>query len=84
MTSIEKHLVKVFCDKCGWNSEEYVPDWHNKECPDCGYSPIVSDKDLDVWKGIELLHKAGAVAFVEDKTEGEFMKIQINTSGLRN
>jgi phage FluMu protein Com len=44
---------KIKCDKCDWKLVDHVPSWHNKPCPKCKDSIIITDKDLALWKTIE-------------------------------
>jgi len=44
-------LVKIVCDKCKWElAEQDILDWYKKPCPECGYTYLIDDKDMDMYR----------------------------------
>lgn len=76
---------KIRCDKCGWITEGYVPDWHNKSCPSCkDYIPI-TDIDLKTWKSIQELINSGLAKRQSDASPDEnWLRVTLSTKNLRN
>ncbi|PNX47164.1 MAG: hypothetical protein BV459_04945, partial [Thermoplasmata archaeon M11B2D] len=60
LVEIQSKKTTVQCDNsgCDWNKDiefDQIPEWHNKSCPCCGHSPIVSDDDLVVFNSVKAL-----------------------------
>ena len=84
--AVKKSSIK--CDSCDWEKEvdwQEVKDWHNKPCPECGKSPIISDEDLQMFQAIEGLLNVQASLHpngIEDDPRAQ--TVRINTAPLRD
>jgi hypothetical protein len=60
--------VKVRCYNCSWEQEiefDTIPEWHNKPCPKCGKSEIVSDDELHIFTLLKGFRDKGLIDIEE-------------------
>lgn len=81
--------IWVKCDKCDWIergvSLSELAAWHNKPCPKCNDSVIITDKEMELIHGLLLLEGAGLLRIVGDEESGppEAVQIRFNSAPLR-
>ena len=82
---MDKLKATVKCDKCDWSQAgETVEAWHNKQCPKCNDCIIVTDKDLSIACGMDILRALG-VAFSSQDTapkDVETVDVHLDTAKL--
>ena len=80
-----KSSVIILCDGCQAQWRGLPPEWHNKKCKKCGYSPVISDKDMSVWEASERLKELGIAFDINDprlKDKEGFVSVRIDTRPL--
>lgn len=80
-------LGNVKCDKCGWRQDGVsfleIAGWHNKKCPECDDSVIITDEEK-VWiDAIVALERVGLVTQGDDDDPGGWIKVTFDTAPLR-
>lgn len=59
-----------------------------RKCPFCGCSSVISDKDMEVWKGLDCLIKAGIAFDPNDPAcpheSKKFIEVEIDTTPLNS
>lgn len=80
-------MNQVKCDSCGWTKPVKdaagVAEWHNRRCPLCGASPVVSDDDMAVLASLTALVDAGVMRWADGAEPAGGVLIHVDTGPLR-